>query len=184
MLRKLQLLFNRWKKAGLIAFGLVSCTYWNNPIVVEHIRDGKTIAVYETKNGIVDVGINSLLDVGFRNQTQIATWYAGIIDNASFSALAAADTMSSHAGWLEFTDYTEAVRQTWSMDAAASRAISNSTTPMTFSINDTGTIKGIFVTSVDTKSGTTGTLWATALFASNVAVSSGDILKVTYTISG
>lgn len=150
---------------------------------MEHWRDGQKIGDIAVLNDIVDVGVNSLLDVAFRNQTQIATWYMGLVDNSGFSAFADADTMSSHSGWNEFTTYSDANRITWVPDAAATRAISNSTTSADFNINGSGTVKGIFITSNNTKSGTTGTLWATAAFASNVAVVNGDVLKVTYTIS-
>jgi hypothetical protein len=153
--------------------------------VIEH-RDveGKLKGVYEFPNGIVDEGIESLLDVGFHGASQIGTWYIGLVDNSAWSAFADADTLSSHAGWAEFTNYTEANRVTWAEDAAASRAISNSTTA-DFSINASGNLKGIFVSSNNVKStGNTGTLWSTAAFSSVVATANGDTLKVTYTISG
>lgn len=182
-MKTLRDLFRRWKLAGMIAAGAISFPTWHNPIQVEHIRNGEVIAVYDTQNGIVDVGINSLLDVGFGAATQITTWYMGLVDNSGFTAFADGDTMSSHTGWNEFTTYSEATRPQWSPAAASARSISN-TTSVDFSINGSGTVKGIFVTSDNVKSGTTGTLWATAAFASNVTVTSGDVLKVTYTISG
>lgn len=150
---------------------------------IEHVRNGKVIATYDIPNGITDVGLNNLLDVAFHSATQITAWYIGIIDNASFSALAAGDTMASHAGWIESTAYSEPVRQTWGAGSPSARSITNAS-PAVFSINGTATLKGIFVTSVSTKSGTTGTLWSTAAFASNIAVASGDSLRVTYTVSG
>jgi hypothetical protein len=153
--------------------------------VVEH-RDveGTLKGVYEFPNGIVDEGINSLLDVGFHGETQIGTWYIGLVDNSGWSAFADADTLSSHAGWAESTSYTEANRVTWNEGAAATRAITNATTA-DFSINATGNLKGIFVSSNNVKStGNTGTLWSTAAFSSVVATANGDTLKVTYTISG
>jgi hypothetical protein len=153
--------------------------------VVEH-RDAedKLKAVYDFPNGITDEGMNSLLDVHFHAATQITTWYIGLVDNSGWSAFADADTLSSHAGWSEFTSYTEANRVTWAEDAASSRSISNSTTA-DFSINATGNVKGIFVSSNNVKTtGTTGTLWSTAAFSSVVATANGDTLKVTYTVSG
>lgn len=153
--------------------------------VIEH-RDvnDKLKAVYDFPNGIVDEGLNKLLDVMFHGVSAIGTWYIGLVDNSGFSAFADADTLSSHAGWTEFTSYTEANRVTWAEDAAASRSISNSTTA-DFSINATGNVKGIFVSSNNVKStGTTGTLWSTAAFSSVVATANGDTLKVTYTVSG
>ena len=152
--------------------------------IVEHFDiDGLLKGTYEFPNGIVDVGMNHILDTQFHGTTAVGTWYIALVDNASFSAFANADTMATHSGWLESVAYTEANRQEWTEDAASSRAITNSTT-VDFSINATTTLKGIFVTSDNTKSGTTGTLWSTAAFASNVSAVNGDTLKITYTVSG
>jgi hypothetical protein len=153
--------------------------------VVEH-RDseGKLKATYEFPNGIVDEGMNHILDTQFHATTQISTWYIGLVDNSGFSAFADADTLASHGGWSESTSYTESNRVTWDEDAASSRSISNSTTA-DFSINATGNLKGIFISSNNVKStGNTGTLWSTAAFSSVVAHANGDTLKVTYTVSG
>lgn len=145
--------------------------------------DGSLRWEREIPNGIVDEGIHYLLDAGFNGGTQISTWYMGLVDNSGFSAFANADTMASHAGWSETTNYSEATRPEWTAGAAASRAVTNSVT-VDFSINATVTIKGIFITSDNTKGGTTGTLWSTAAFATNASANSGDTLKVTYTVSG
>jgi hypothetical protein len=153
---------------------------------VQHIRGGTVIGRYEFDNGIVDVGINHILDTEFHSGTQITTWNVGLVNNASFSGFANADTMSSHAGWVESTDYSEGNRPAWGAGAAVSRQITNATT-VDFSINTTVTIKGILVvggTGSSTKGGTTGTLWSTGAFGTNVACNAGDTLKVTYTIAG
>jgi len=150
---------------------------------VQHLRDGKLLAEYDAPNGIVDVGLNHILETEFHAGAQITTWYIGLVDNAGFSAFANADTMASHAGWAESSAYTEANRPTWTAGAAASRQITNAAT-VDFSINASVTIKGLFISSNNTKGGTTGTLWSTAAFGSTVALNSGDTLKVTYTLSG
>lgn len=149
-------------------------------------KNGNLKAEREGPNGIVDVGLNKILNDMFDGGSSASpsgTWYCGLIDNAGFSALAAGDTMSSHAGWSESTAYTEANRITWGVGAASSRSVTNATT-MDFSINATVTINGIFIVDQNTKGGTTGTLWATASFSSPVSASNGDTLKVTYTVSG
>ena len=153
--------------------------------VVEHLdRDGNLKAKYEFPNGIVDEGLNHILDTEFGGGAQVGTWYIGLIDNSGFSALSDADTLSSHSGWTEFTSYTESARVEWVDDAAASRSKTNSSTA-NFSVNATGNVYGIFVSSNSVKStGTTGTLWSTAAFSSVVATANGDTLKVTYTVSG
>ncbi len=150
---------------------------------IEHVRDGEVIGLYEIPNGIVDVGLNHILETEFNGGTPVTTWYIGLTDNASFSALANADTMASHAGWIEITAYDEATRPEWTAGTASSRSITNSS-PVDFTINATKTVKGIFITSQNTKGGTTGTLWSTAAFGSTVNVLDDDVLRVTYTLSG
>jgi len=167
---------------------------------VEHIRDGETIGRYKFKNGITNEGKNKILDVMFDGATQIAAWYLGLIDNANFTALAAADTYDdidqAGNGWDEFTDYTDpgnadsaTTRPEWAPDPASGQSISNSTVEQ-FDITAAGTVKGVFVvggiaaanTKGDHAAG--GTLWATALFSGgDVPVANGDQLKVTYTVS-
>lgn len=152
--------------------------------LVEHIRNGKVIGRYKFDNDITNEGKNLILEVMFRDGTQIASssWFSGLISSAAYSALAAADTMSSHAGWAEFTAYSESTRVAWGPGIPAGQAITNAT-PITFNINGTGTLKGVFISSNSTKSGTTGKLWATGLFSADVPVVNGDQMKVTYTVS-
>lgn len=152
---------------------------------VDHVdSDGNLKARYDFRNDITNQGKNSLFEIMFHDGTQIASssWFIGLISNASYSALAAGDTMSSHAGWTEFTGYSQSTRVAWGPGAAASQSITNAS-PATFDINATGTVKGVFVVSNSTKGGTTGTLWATALFTADVPVANGDQLRVTYTVS-
>ena len=148
--------------------------------IVEHFRGEEKIGEYEFPNGIVDAGLNSILGIMFHADTQITAWYIGLIDNSGFSALANGDTLASHAGWNEFTSYT-GNRLAWGPGASSARSITNGST-VNFPITGSGTLKGIFVS--DHATGTTGTLWSTAAFGSTVAVTNGDTLKVTYTVSG
>jgi hypothetical protein len=63
--------------------------------------------------------------------------------------------------------------------------ITNSASVAVFSINATTTIAGAFLTSDNTKGGTTGVLFSVANFQApgDRAVVSGDTLNVTYTFS-
>lgn len=137
-------------------------------------------------NGVSNIGFNLMLDSTFRSASisPISTWYIGLISNSGFSALNAADTMASHAGWTEdSTHYTASVRPTWTPTAAASKSITN-TSSVNFAMNTDNTIiKGIFVTSDSTLGGTTGTLWAAGLFGSDQTLFNGDTLKITYTVT-
>lgn len=137
-------------------------------------------------NDIVDQGLNSLLDVYFRAQTQITVWYMGLIDGTGSQTLSNSDVAGTHAGWSENTSYTGGpTRKNWTsaLAAAASRSISNSST-LDFAFTTTQTIHGIFIIDDATADTASEVLWATAPFSSEVTVNNGDTLKVTYTVSG
>lgn len=136
-------------------------------------------------NGITTAGINNLFNVYFGATSKAAAWYMGLIASSGYSALAAADTMSSHAGWTEETsNYSQATRPQWTPASASGGSVSNSSS-VDFTITGSVTVKGIFLADNSTKSGTTGTLWATALFTSgDQALVNGQTLKVTYICSG
>lgn len=150
--------------------------------LAHHFRGGKFLKTYLINNDITNEGKNLIFDTMFNSATQIATWYSGLISLSGYSALAAADVMNSHAGWTEATGYTQANRVTWGVGAASGQAVTNAS-PMTFDMNATATIKGIFITSNNTKSGTSGKLWSTGLFSADVPVVNGDQLKITYTLN-
>lgn len=134
------------------------------------------------RNGITTAGLNYAQETCFRSGAALATWYAGLIDNTGYSALAAADTMSSHAGWTELTDYNESTRQQWSPGAASNGVLVNASA-MTFTFSATKTLKGGFIVSNSTKGGTTGTLWATGLADSALTFYAGEIARVTYSLT-
>lgn len=151
---------------------------------VEHIRNGLVLATYDVFNDITNEGKNTIFDVMFSDlaATAAASWYIGLISLSGYSALAAADVMASHAGWTEFTTYSQSNRVGWGPGNPASQSITNAT-PATFDITGTGTVKGIFVATNNTKGGTSGVLWSTALFSADVPVVNADQLKITYTIN-
>jgi hypothetical protein len=152
--------------------------------IVEHWRDGIKIGEYPIGNGVTNVGKNSILDIYFNSGTQIASssWVIGLIDNSGFTALAASDTMGSHAGWTEFTGYSQSTRVAWGQGSASSQTVTNGT-PGTFDCSSSGTVNGIFITSNSTKGGTSGLLWSNGSFGAPVPVVSGDSLKISYSIA-
>lgn len=152
----------------------------------EHRRNGKLVANYEWFNTIMDAAVNKLWDTYFNALTQISagSWVISLISGASFSAISAADTMAAHAGWLEMTGYSEGVRQPWGQGAAATRAITNAS-PVLFTSSGTATVNGMFITSQNTKAGTTGVLWSAGQFTGGPAsVVLNDELRVTYAVGG
>lgn len=145
-------------------------------------RAGRIIYEETVRNLVTTEGKNKIFDVMFHGVAAIATWYIGLIDNSGFSAVAAADTMASHAGWTELTSYSQANRVEWTEGSASGGSITNAVA-ITFSMNATAGVRGIFVTSSNVKGGVAGTLWAATIFGVNVPVSNGDTVKITYTVS-
>lgn len=135
-------------------------------------------------NGATTQGLNHALDVTFRNQTQTAAWYTGIINNAGYTTgVSVNDTALSHGGWTEWTGYAESVRQTWSPAAASAGSVANASA-MTFT-NNTGssvTIRGVAVWSVSTKGSTGGLLWATAVENAGRTLSNTQAFQVVYQV--
>lgn len=149
---------------------------------VEITRVDGRVENFEFYNDIVNVGKNMIFNVMFNSATQSPTWYIGLVSATSFTAFAAGDTMSSHAGWAESAVYSGGVRPTWTCGSATGQAITNAS-PVTFNITGSDTLQGIFVCDNNTLNGTAGNLWAEAAFASTVPVNNGDQVKITYTVS-
>jgi hypothetical protein len=119
--------------------------------------------------------------------------FLGLISGAS-PTFSAADTMITHAGWTEFTNYTvggSAVRGT----AVFSSSTSTGSTPtnvttcaaaaITYTITGAGgTVGGCFLVTgsgaVSTQSSSAGTLYSAGAFAVAKITTAGDTVSVTY----
>lgn len=142
----------------------------------------------ESPNLVVNVGLKDMNDKYFSGSGYTAAWYLGLYGAGASNNPAAGDTMASHAGWTEVTAYSQATRPQASFGAATTAdpsVISNSGSPAVFSINGTTVVGGAFLTSNNTKGGTTGILFSAADFQApgDRSVVSGDTLNVTYTFS-
>ena len=152
-------------------------------------KDGKLKWMDESKNLVVNVGLQYMAGTALDGSTtRITTWYLGLYGAAASNTPAAGDTMSSHAGWTEVTDYTEANRPTATFVAATTAnpsVVTNSASKAQFTMNNTVTVGGAFLTSNNTKGGTSGTLFSAKDFSSpgDRSVVSGDVVLVTYTFS-
>jgi hypothetical protein len=137
-------------------------------------------------NLVVNEGLKDMNDKYFSGSTYTATWYLGLIEGpASGTTIAAGDTLASHAGWDEDTNYS-GDRKAVTFGAATladPSVISNSGSPSQFAMTGTTTIAGAFLASVDT--GTSGILFSASDFQSpgDRAVVNGDTLNVTYQFS-
>jgi hypothetical protein len=141
----------------------------------------------ETHNLVVNQGLQTMNATYFANSTQVATWYVGLITGpGSGTTIAAGDTLASHTGWTEFTNY--AGNRKTAVFATATTAdpsvVTNSASPASFTISGAGgTVAGAFLGSVAT--GTSGVLFSASDFQSpgDRVVVAGDTLNVTYTFS-
>lgn len=144
--------------------------------------DGQVKWIDTIENLVVTVGKNDLLDKYFAGSAYTAAWYMGLVDGASTPTYAAGDTLASHAGWTESTDYSGSNRATVAWNAAS--AGSKASTATSFSINATATIAGALLTVTQVRATTTGVLYSAGSFSGgNRSVASGDTLNVTYTAS-
>ena len=150
--------------------------------------DGKVKWTGAVPNLVVNVGLAYMAGTSLTSVAQITAWYIGLYGAGASNTPAAADTMSSHAGWTENVGYSNATRVACTFVTATTAnpsVATNSASPASFSINATSTVGGAFLTSGSAKSGTAGTLFSASDFTSpgDRSVVSGDTLNVTYTMS-
>ena len=153
-----------------------------------HDKDGNLKWEAQSKNLVVNVGLQYMAGSALTSVTQITTWYLGLYGAGASNTPAAGDTMSSHAGWTEVVAYSNATRVAATFvtaTAANPSVVTNTASPATFNINGTTTVGGAFLTSGSAKGGTAGTLFSAADFGSpgDRSVVSSDTLSVTYTFS-
>ena len=133
-------------------------------------------------NLVVDEGLDDSLDKHFKGSGYTAAWYVGLTDGTP--TVAAADTMSSHAGWTEVQTYSEASRQTLTLGTVSGQSVDNSASKAQFSINGSTTVGGAFIATDNTKGGTAGTLYGAGAFSEgDRSVVNGDTLSVTVTLT-
>jgi hypothetical protein len=135
-------------------------------------------------NLVVNEGLQYMNQTFFKGSGYTAVWYLGLVTGpGSGTTYAAGNTLASHAGWTENTDYTGS-RKTVSFGTASTAdpsVISNSASPSAFSINGTAVIAGAFLASTTDNS---GILFSAGDFTGgDKSVASGDTLNVTYQFS-
>lgn len=149
-------------------------------------KDGNLKWEDKAPNLVVNQGLKDMNDKYFSGSAYTATWYLGLITGpSSGTTFAAGDTLASHAGWTEFTNYT-GNRKAITFGAATTADPSVITNPsvVAFTISGAGgTVAGAFLSSVAT--GTAGILFSESDFQApgDRIVVSGDVLNVSYTFS-
>lgn len=156
--------------------------------------DGNLKWAEEFPNLVNAVGKELMLDTLLSGSSYTTVGpYLGLISGSSPTFLAG-DTMASHSGWTEFTNYTvggSPVRGTASFSAATSTGSSptNVTTKTASAITYTitgggGTVGGCFLVTgsgaSSTQGNTSGTLYSAGAFATAKITTAGDTVSVTY----
>ena len=162
--------------------------------VVCRDKDGNIKWEDEFPNLVNAVGKQLMLDTLLSGTSYTTVGpFLGLISGSS-PTFAASDTMTSHGGWTEFTNYTvggSAVRGTASFTSATSSGTtpSNVTTKSASAITYTitgagGTVGGCFLVTgsgaVSTQSSTAGTLYSAGAFSTAKVTTAGDTVSVTY----
>lgn len=133
---------------------------------------------------VTTAGLNYLLDAFFTGGTQIKTWYIGLC--STIHSMASTDSMASHPGWQEFTDYAQPLRATLATSplldftndnfrnaSGKKGGLRTDAHNLQFHASDFGTYSGAFLTSAATKGGTTGTLFSVGRLVSAVGSVTG-----------
>ncbi len=162
--------------------------------VVCRDKDGNIKWEEQFPNLVVAVGKQLMLDTLLKGSSYSVTGpFLGLI-SGSGNTFSASDTMSSHAGWTEFTNYTvggSTVRGTAVFGSATSSGSTptNVTTSLASAITYTitgggGTIGGCFLVTgsgaSSTQGNTSGTLYSAGAFGTAKATTAGDTVSVTY----
>lgn len=136
-------------------------------------------------NLVVNEGLQDLNTKYFKASGYTAAWYLGLVTGpGSGTTYAAGDTLATHGGWTEDTNYTGNRKAVTFGNAtlADPSVIDNSASPAVFNINNTTTVAGAFLCTV--ASGTSGILFSEGDFTGgDKIVANGDTLNVTYTFS-
>jgi len=157
-------------------------------------KDGNLKWEETIENLVMAVGKQLMLDTLLAGSSYTATVVMGLVSGASSPTYAAADTQSSHAGWLESGSANaptySGTRKTPTFSSATSSGStpSNVTTKTTssavaFTFTGSGTVAGCFININGTSAidNTTGTLYSAGSFTGgNKTVASTDQLNVTY----
>lgn len=149
-------------------------------------KDGHEKWVNIAPNLVVNTGLQSMNTQFFTGSAYTAAWYIGLVNGTSATTtFSGGDTLATHAGWIENTDYV-GNRKAASFGAATladPSNINNSASAASFTMNATANIAGAFLTNV--ASGTSGVLFSAADFQApgDRSVVSGDVLNITYSFN-
>lgn len=134
------------------------------------------------ENLIVNVGLDEILNKFWKGSAYSAAHYVLLTDGTP--TVAAGDTMASHAGWVEVTDYAAATRPSLTLGAVSGQSVDNSASKASYAINATATVGGAGICTDSTKGGAIGVLVGAGAFTGgDKSVANGDTLNVTTTLT-
>lgn len=152
---------------------------------IEHWRGDILIAETEQENICPSEYITHCLDIVHSGGTQVTTWYVLLF---STNTTPAAGNTYASKGNTESTDYSESTRPTWDEAGVSALSITNSASKASFTMGGSDTtIYGAALASLSTKGDSAGggVIGPIVMFAAAMTdIVSGDILKVSITITG
>jgi hypothetical protein len=158
--------------------GIASTAQAGFTYLIEHVRAGVVIDREVVHNLMPTEGLNFVQSALFKAASIPATWYIGLFE-ANYTPVAP-DTMATFPGTAtETTAYDETTRVAFVPGSVSGGACDNAASKAEFTFNASKTIYGGFVSSVATKSSTSGTLLSAVKFGSPKTVIDDDVLRVT-----
>jgi len=139
-------------------------------------------------NLVMNEGLQDMNAKYFKSIGYTANFYIGLIDGpGSGNTYAAGDSLASHTGWTEFTDYVGATRGTVTFGTATDAdpsVISNVSVPNAFTISGVSGSANVAGAFLATTTDNSGVLFSAGDFTvGDKLVSDGDVLTVTYQFS-
>lgn len=146
----------------------------------QHLREGRVIDEWESKNLIVNQGLDHILATEFTGSTQITSWFMAPFGN-NYTPVGT-DTAASIVGNAgEVTSYTASTRVPY-VGVEGSQQVTNAAAPSSFTFNASTTIYGAFLISSSAQSSTAGVLFAASPFGSGKLVNNTDQILLTYIV--
>lgn len=182
--------FEEISAAMLMASGDAEAVHAEGYYLVECVGPGGEVRWRDiARNVVTTVGRNDMLNRYLNGSSYTTTVFMGLKGTGT---AVAADTMASHASWLEVggtnaPTYTSP-RKTPSFSTAASGGAITQASASSFAITSSGTVAGCFLVvntgAVSTIDSTAGVLFSAGDFTGGSrSVINGDTLNVTYTLT-
>jgi hypothetical protein len=141
------------------------------------------------KNLVTNEGLSFVIQACFTGEDAKPTnWFVGLKDTGAPAAADAANLLPnvSPLAWSEYTEYSQSVRQTLTLNNEASQATDNVGNVAAFTIQSPAPdVYGVFVVDDNTKNSASGAtvLYGVGDFGAAKVVDDGDTLNVTVTLS-